>query len=54
MKRILALLMLSLFVVAVMAMTTSTALAKPIFNPGQKENVCKAPGPNKNPNCKPP
>jgi hypothetical protein len=27
---------------------------KPNFNPGQKEKVCSAPGPNKNPNCKPP
>jgi hypothetical protein len=26
---------------------------KPNFNPGQKGNVCSAPGPNSNPNCNP-
>ena len=26
---------------------------KPTFNPGQKGNVCSAPGANPNPNCVP-
>jgi len=52
-KRIFALLMVCLFMVAVMAVTASTAFAQPNFNPGQKPQVCDAPGPNSNPNCNP-
>ena len=53
MKRIFALLMVCLFLVVVMAMTVSTAFAAQKFNPGQKPQVCSAPGPNANPHCKP-
>jgi hypothetical protein len=36
------------------ALAPAAAIAdKPNFNPGQKGNVCSAPGPNSNPNCNP-
>jgi hypothetical protein len=45
-KRILALLMVSLFLVAAMAVTASTAFADP---PGPSSDQCK--GQKKNPHC---
>jgi hypothetical protein len=39
--------------VATVAIAAPASADKPNFNPGQKGNVCSAPGPNSNPNCVP-
>ena len=50
-KKVAVALLGSLFAVASVA---GAAFAdQPNFNPGQKGNVCSAPGPNSNPNCDP-
>lgn len=50
-KKILATVLGSALALSVFA--SSAGAAKPNFNPGQKGNVCEAPGPNSNPNCNP-
>ena len=50
-KKIVGALLGSAFVVTTFA--TAASAAPPNFNPGQKGNVCEAPGPNSNPNCRP-
>jgi hypothetical protein len=50
-KRILAAVLGS--AIAVSALAPTAGAAQPNFNPGQKGNVCDAPGPNSNPNCNP-
>jgi hypothetical protein len=38
---------------AVAALAPAANADQPKFNPGQKGNVCGAPGPNSNPHCVP-
>ena len=38
---------------ATVALAPSASADQPNFNPGQKGNVCSAPGPNSNPHCVP-
>jgi hypothetical protein len=35
------------------ALAPTAGADQPNFNPGQKGNVCSAPGPNSNPHCHP-